>query len=84
MFGSLNFHISSLGSIRLSDPTKLGPSAKKTASAAMSELSWEFRDSSHGDGLSEGLDGVRRWVWLGIVPTETPRFTQIQGPPCRR
>jgi hypothetical protein len=48
------------------------------------ELSWEFRDSSHGDGLSEGLDGVRRWVRLGIVPTETPRFTQVQGPPHRR
>jgi hypothetical protein len=30
-------------------------------------LSWEFRDSSHGDGLTEGLDGVRRWVRLGIV-----------------
>jgi hypothetical protein len=41
------------------------------------KLSWEFRDSSHGDGLSEGLDGVRRWVWLRIVPTETPRFTQV-------
>jgi hypothetical protein len=47
-------------------------------------LSWEFRDSSHGDGLLEGLDGVRRWVRLGIVPTETPRFTQFQGPPRRR
>jgi hypothetical protein len=21
------------------------------------QLSWEFRDSSHGDGLTEGLDG---------------------------
>jgi hypothetical protein len=21
------------------------------------QLSWEFRDSSHGDGLSDGLDG---------------------------
>jgi hypothetical protein len=30
-------------------------------------VSWEFRDSSHGDGLTEGLDSVRRWVWLGIV-----------------
>jgi hypothetical protein len=32
-------------------------------------MSWEFRDSSHGDGLTEGLDGVRRWVRLGIVVT---------------
>jgi hypothetical protein len=47
-------------------------------------LSWEFRDSSHGDGLSEGLDSVRRWIQLGIVPTEIPRFTQVQGPPRRR
>jgi hypothetical protein len=23
------------------------------------EVSWEFRDSSHGDGLTKGLDGVR-------------------------
>jgi hypothetical protein len=31
------------------------------------QLSWDFSDSSHGDGLTEGLDGVRRWVWLEIV-----------------
>jgi hypothetical protein len=34
-------------------------------------LSWEFRDSSHGDGLTEGLDGVRRWVRLRIVLRDT-------------
>jgi hypothetical protein len=38
-FGSLNFHVGSLGSIRLSDPTKSGPSAEKTATAAISEPS---------------------------------------------
>jgi hypothetical protein len=30
------------------------------------------------------IGGARRWwrwVRLGIVPTETPRFTQVQGPP---
>jgi hypothetical protein len=37
--GSLNFCVSSLGSIRLSDPTKSGPSAGKTATATMSESS---------------------------------------------
>jgi hypothetical protein len=37
--GSLNFRIGSLGSIRLSDPTKLDPSAGKTASMAISESS---------------------------------------------
>jgi hypothetical protein len=35
--GSLNFHVDSLGSIRLSDPTKLDPSAGKTETMAMSE-----------------------------------------------
>jgi hypothetical protein len=38
-FGSLNFHIGSMGSIRLSHPTKLGPSAEETASAVMSDSS---------------------------------------------
>jgi hypothetical protein len=40
MIESLNFRVGSLGTIRLSDPTKLGPSAKKTASGAMSESSF--------------------------------------------
>jgi hypothetical protein len=39
MIGSLNFHIGSLGSIRLSDPAKLDPSASKTKTIAMSESS---------------------------------------------
>jgi hypothetical protein len=30
MIGSLNFHVGSLSSIRLSDPAKLGPSASKS------------------------------------------------------
>jgi hypothetical protein len=30
-------------------------------------LSWDFSDSSHGDDLTEGLDGVRRWVRHEIV-----------------
>jgi hypothetical protein len=37
--GSLNFHVGSLGSIRLSDSTKSDPSASKTATIAMSESS---------------------------------------------
>jgi hypothetical protein len=37
--GSLNFCVGSLGTTRLSDPTKSGPSAEKIASAAMSESS---------------------------------------------
>jgi hypothetical protein len=30
------------------------------------QLSWYFEDSSHGDGLTEGLNGVQRWVRLEI------------------
>jgi hypothetical protein len=37
--GSLNFHVGSLGSIRLSDPTKPGPSANEPETVAMSESS---------------------------------------------
>jgi hypothetical protein len=39
MIGSLNFHVGSLGTSRLLDPTKLGPSAGKNASAVISESS---------------------------------------------
>jgi hypothetical protein len=39
MFGSLNFHAGSLGSICLSDPTESGLSVGKTATATMSESS---------------------------------------------
>jgi hypothetical protein len=45
-------------------------------------LSWEFRDSSHGDGLTEGLDGVRCWVQLGIVQLRhhgLPRFRALHA-----
>jgi hypothetical protein len=37
--GSLSFRVGSLGSIRLSDPTKSDPSAGKTAMMAISESS---------------------------------------------
>jgi hypothetical protein len=37
MIGSLNFHVGSLGSIRLSDPAKPGPSASEPKTVAMSE-----------------------------------------------
>jgi hypothetical protein len=39
MIGSLNFHVGSLGSIRLSDPMKTGPSASEPETVAMSESS---------------------------------------------
>jgi hypothetical protein len=37
--GSLNFHVGSLGSIRLSDPAKPGPSASEAKTVAISESS---------------------------------------------
>jgi hypothetical protein len=37
--GSLNFHVRSLGLIRLSDPAKPGPSANKSKTESMSESS---------------------------------------------
>jgi hypothetical protein len=37
--GSLNFRVGSLGSIRLSDPTKPGPSASKSKAETMSKSS---------------------------------------------
>jgi hypothetical protein len=37
--GSLNFRVGSLGSIRLSDPTKMDPSASEPETVAMSESS---------------------------------------------
>jgi hypothetical protein len=39
MIGSLNFRVGSLGSIRLSDPSKSDPSAGKTVTTAISESS---------------------------------------------
>jgi hypothetical protein len=39
MIGSLNFRVGSLGSIRLSDPTKMGPSASEPEIVAMSKSS---------------------------------------------
>jgi hypothetical protein len=39
MIGSLNFRVGSLGSIRLSNPAKPGPSASKSKAETMSESS---------------------------------------------
>jgi hypothetical protein len=43
-------------------------------------MSWYFGDSSHGDGLTEGLDGVQRRVRLEIVllgHQRLPRFRAL-------
>jgi hypothetical protein len=54
--GSLNFCIGSLGTIPLSDLTKSGPSAEKTASAVMLESS---------DGSSSKVNSP-----VSFIPTE--------------
>jgi hypothetical protein len=44
------------------------------------QLSWYFEDSSHRDGLSEGLAGEQRWVRLEIGQVTTqhlPRFRAL-------
>jgi hypothetical protein len=71
MIGSLNFHVGSLGSICLSDPTKPDPSASEPKTVAMSEssegsssevnspISWaeaEERKIAEGDETMENLD----------------------------
>jgi hypothetical protein len=43
-------------------------------------VSWYFEDSSHRDGLSEGLAGEQRRVWLEIGQVMTqhlPRFKAL-------
>jgi hypothetical protein len=45
-------------------------------------VSWYFGDSSHGDGLTEGLDDVQRWVRLKIVLLgyqRLPRFRALHS-----
>jgi hypothetical protein len=71
MIGSLNFYVGSLGSIRLSDPTKQDPSASEPEIVAMSESSEgssskvnspislaeaEERKIAEGDKTMENLD----------------------------
>jgi hypothetical protein len=48
-------------------------------------VSWEFRDSSHGDGLAEGLDGgddgsgsgLCQWRHLGY-PGSGPSTSEVK------
>jgi hypothetical protein len=55
MIMSLNFHVGSLRSVRLSDPIKSGSSARKTTSAANSE-------TSVGDVSKDPLGNPKRKV----------------------
>jgi hypothetical protein len=73
-FGSLNFCVGSLGSIRLSDAMKSGPSARKTAIAAISESSVDSSSEVNSqvsftmiekDDTIEELDEIMRNVYLG-------------------
>jgi hypothetical protein len=62
--GSLNFHVRSLGLIRLSDPAKLGPSASKSKTKTMSE-------SSEGSSSKVNL-----LVSFAEIETEEKKFTE--------
>jgi hypothetical protein len=73
--GSVNFHIGSLGSIRLSDPINSGPSAGKTMSAARSESSVgsscevnspvSFKPTENIEYIVEELDKIMENLNLG-------------------
>jgi hypothetical protein len=62
--GSLNFHVGSLGSIRLSDPLKLGPSANKSKTETTSESS---------EGSSNEVNSP---VSFAKIETEERKFTE--------
>jgi hypothetical protein len=72
---SLNFRVGSLGTIRLSDPTKLGLLAEKTATAAMSEssvgspsevnLPVSFTPMENIEDTIEELDEIMENLYLG-------------------
>jgi hypothetical protein len=73
--GSLNFHVGSLGMTRLSDPTRLGPSAEKTTSVAISKslvgsssdvnLPISFKPTENIEGTIEELDEIMENLDLG-------------------
>jgi hypothetical protein len=73
--GSLNFRVGSLGSTRLLDPINSGPSAGKTASAAISESSVgsssevnspvSFKPTKNIKDTVEGLDEIMENLNLG-------------------
>jgi hypothetical protein len=58
MIGSLNFHVRSLGTTRLSDPMKSGPSAEKTVPAAMSESSVDSSGEVNSPVSSTPMENV--------------------------
>jgi hypothetical protein len=84
--GSLNFHISSLGSIRLSDLTKSDPSAGKIAAMAMLESSVgssnevnspvSFTTTENMEDKIEELDEIMGNLDLGEA-TNHSDFSQI-------
>jgi hypothetical protein len=73
--GSFNFHVGSLGSIRLSDPINSGPFVGKTTSAARSETSVgsasevnlpvSFASTEKIEHTTEELDKIMKKLNLG-------------------
>jgi hypothetical protein len=71
-----------LAESRWGSPPELDSGRRRALPHGGSQLSWDFSDSSHGDGLTEGLNDVRRWVRLGIVQLRhhgLPRFRALRA-----
>jgi hypothetical protein len=85
--GSLNFHVGSLGSIRLSDPTKSGPSASKSKTETMSskfagqlrKIETEERKFPEGDETMEDFDLEVQLEDLMICHDDTQINQQTPG-----
>jgi hypothetical protein len=79
--GSLNFHVRSLGSIRLSDPMKLDPLTRETKTVAMSKSSVgsssdvnspvSFATTENSEGKIEELDKTMGNLNLGGTMDQT-------------
>jgi hypothetical protein len=72
MFGSLSFYIGPLGSTRLSDLTKLGPSASKTERITASESSV---------GSSSEVNSLVSLIAIEDMKEKLEEFDETQGKP---
>jgi hypothetical protein len=69
--GSLNFLVGSLGSIRLSDPAKLGPSATKSKTETMSESSEGSSSEVNSPVSSMEIEAEKENSQRAMKPWET-------------
>jgi hypothetical protein len=71
MIGSLNFHVGSLGSIRVLDPAKLGPSETKFKTETMSESSEGSSSEVNSPVSSMEIEAEKENSQKAIKPWET-------------